>query len=181
MLVNVGHKTCLERSWKSLLKWKFWNWLNKSLLVLNSNLTHSLTFSNDIFKYKAIKRGSKIQFCFVLLEIMNGSDTPTLDLTEAIIPLWKDTITPSSLLKTSQRASLETVSMALMRSMKVLNKSFSWSHAFFCSCLKLKIISTVLLPDKRPCWNSEKTESVKEELSQFQMILPRTFPATHRG
>lgn len=172
MLVNVGHKTCLERSWKSLLKWKFWNWLNKSLLVLNSNLTHS-TFSNDISKYKAIKRGSKIQFCFVLLEIINGSDTPPLDLTKAIIPLWKDMITPSSLLKTSQRTFLETVSMALMRSMKVINLI----HALMLSsvvALNWKLYPQCLYQTKGYAEIQRKLNWSKK------MILPRTFPTIHR-
>lgn len=84
-----------------------------------------------------------IMFCSIwdnewVGNLVNGS--------EAIIPILCILSGTRNFLSTTQRASLERVLNVLRRSTKVTNKSLSSTRVFSCSCFKLKIMSTVLLP-----------------------------------
>ena len=84
-------------------------------------------------------------------------------------------------IRTSHKRSLFTVSKALERSTKTINRSLCCSLHFSWSCRVVKTMSTVLLFFLNPHRDSGSIDSVMLLMSLRSITLARTLPATARS
>ena len=129
--------------------------------------------------------GARTQPCFTPLLIAKASVTFPLERTCPVMSSWKSLIIDKNFgehpmcSRTVHRASLLTVSKALVRSMKTKNRRMFCSMHFSWSCLMAKIMSTVLFPGPKPHCASGRfcSETV---MSLLRITLANIFPVIER-
>ena len=128
--------------------------------------------------------GACIQPCLTPFVTGNGSENSPSLWTRASIPSWNCLTIAMNLVEQPnfaiifQRPSRLTVSNALVRSTKVIQRSMLCSWHFSWSCLAMKIMSVVPPSFLYPHWLSGRSPDCSRcSFSRLSRTLARTFPA----
>ena len=105
------------------------------------------------------------------------------DMTSAFIPSCRCLTKCTNLggqpnfVKIFHIASRLTESKAFVKSIKTMYNGLCCSLHVSCNCLGVNTMSVVLLPLRKPHWDSERVSSAIDSTSLFKRILDKTLPA----